>query len=209
MSDSRDKPELETLSYKPECECAACRLGETCILDVNGHLKSKNNKKPELEPLDYKRNPEMPKPLKRGFLGLNSAVIKPETRINNVEIDDKQPVEQPKYDKCRYCGAGRIVRPSGEWQFYCHCDEPDKRPNNKSEQPIKTGCAIPAEQPNQDLMIITEIEGLMSQVNEKIISLPAGNFAKDFNKYATIGKALEEIDLFQKTTLFDLRKAFE
>ena len=33
--------------------------------------------KPELESLSY-----LPKPLKRGFLGLNAHVIKPETRTN-------------------------------------------------------------------------------------------------------------------------------
>lgn len=31
-------------------------------------------------------------------------------------------------DKCRYCGACRVVRPTGEWQFNCHCDDPSKRP---------------------------------------------------------------------------------
>ena len=60
------------------------------------------------------------------------------------------------------------------------------------------------EQPNKNLMIIEEIEGLMSQVNEKIRAL-------DFNSKNSprISLALEEIDLFQKTTLFELRKAFE
>jgi hypothetical protein len=60
--------------------------------------------------------------------------------------------------------------------------------------------------PNQQL--ITEIEDLMSQVNEKLIELPASNFAKDFNKYAAIGKALEEIDQL-KTTLRELKQVFE
>ena len=60
------------------------------------------------------------------------------------------------------------------------------------------------EQPNQNLMIIEEIEGLMSQVNEKIRELPFNS-----TNSPKISTALEEIDLFQKTTLFDLRKAFE
>lgn len=56
------------------------------------------------------------------------------------------------------------------------------------------------EQSNQNLMIIEEIEGLMSQVNEKLEKLP---FSPDRCH------ALEEIDLFQRTTLFELREAFE
>lgn len=63
------------------------------------------------------------------------------------------------------------------------------------------------EQPNQNLMIIEEIEGLMSQVNEKLYQLEE---PWKYN-YTTPekSKALEEIDLFQKTTLFELRKTFE
>lgn len=67
-----------------------------------------------------------------------------ETHICNIcqkESCQCRPVilasEQPKEDKCQYCGAGRVVRPSGEWQYYCNCDDPIKRP----EQPINTGCA--------------------------------------------------------------------
>ncbi len=62
------------------------------------------------------------------------------------------------------------------------------------------------EQPNQNLMIIEEIEGLMSQVNERLIKL---SDELSIPNRACILLALEEIDLFQKTTLFDLRRAFE
>ena len=62
------------------------------------------------------------------------------------------------------------------------------------------------EQPNKNLMIIEEIEGLMSQVNEKIDGLRND---KNFMQQTEVSLALEEIDLFQKTTLFELRKAFE
>lgn len=197
MTDSRDKPELETLSYRD------------------------------------------PKSLRRGFLGLNAQVIKSGMRVNsNPEpeqstntpeeaIDKLFPLtEQPKYDKCQYCGAGRVVRPSGEYQYACHCDEVE----NCSYNPPK--CALPNEdggvlanpeqrfkapckknigtedkpdyraigQPNQNLMIISEIEGLMSQVNEKVDGLPAHTLRNQLHK---------EINDIQKTTLFGLRKAFE
>ena len=67
------------------------------------------------------------------------------------------------------------------------------------------------EQPNKNLMIIEEIEGLMSQVNEKLESLPTQEIPiNKWNKQKHYkNQALEETDLFQKTTLFDLRKAFE
>ena len=68
------------------------------------------------------------------------------------------------------------------------------------------------DQPNQNLMIIEEIEGLISQVNEKIGKLNiSGNNEMLINSKALnlAQMASEEIDLFQKTTLFELRKAFE
>lgn len=63
----------------------------------------------------------------------------------------------------------------------------------------------PTEQPNQNLMLVEEIEGLLSQVNEKIWELPVAG-----EKRATIvlrNEAIETIDLLQKTTIHDLRKA--
>jgi len=83
-----------------------------------------------------------------------------ETHICNIcqkESCQCRPVilasEQPKEDKCQYCGAGRVVRPSGEWQYYCNCDDPIKRP----EQPINTECAVKS----SNLEIIKQIEGCM------------------------------------------------
>ena len=69
------------------------------------------------------------------------------------------------------------------------------------------------EQPNQNLIIITEIEGLLSQVNNKLYDLSPGDLTKYNAKVGEIrvelANAREEIDLFQKTTLHELRKAFE
>lgn len=135
MADSRDKPELETLSYEPECECLDC----------------KSNYGIGKKPIEQSAN------LSPAIMGFNSVVIKPETRVNNKEV-----VEQPNQ--------------------------------------------------NINIMIIEQIEGLMSQVNEKLDKLQP---IADVSDIALIGRkekkgrAIEEIDLFQKTTLFDLRKAFE
>lgn len=85
----------------------------------------------------------------------------------------------------------------------------------KINESIKTGCAIP----NPNLKIIEEIEGLISQVNEKIEDLDVGLFGAVSANFDVSGKmkerevskskALEEVDLFQKTTLlFKLKKAF-
>ena len=85
---------------------------------------------------------------------------------------------------------------------------PIKKPLKDGQQPI---CGDKCEQPNQNLMIIEEIEGLMSQVNEKIYALTtlSGDGRITVKRTKLKGKVLEEIDLFQKTTLFDLRKANE
>ena len=127
MTDSRDKPEFETLSYRSK-ECPA---------------------KPSSAPM-----------------GFNSIVIKPETRVNKAE------------------DAGQHLQES-----LCRETEPD--------------------QPNQNLMIIEEIEGLFSQVNDKLYKLSGGQPVLMKCTVTITSKAIEEIDLFQKTTLFELRKAFE
>ena len=163
--------------------------------------------KPELETLKYK-------PIKKGFLGLcanvikpakappapmglNSAVIKPETRVNKTD-DAEQHFEQPN-KRLEYYHQPHCHAPSHVKQFAhgvsCSCRKPEV-----------------TEQPNQDLMTIEEIEGLMSQVNEKLGKLKA-KFCEGEEIYQVQAwhrsRAIEEIDLFQKTTLFDLRKAFE
>lgn len=67
--------------------------------------------------------------------------------------------------------------------------------------------ALTTKQPNQNLTIISEIEELISQVNEKLEKLDDGHYIS--TKMYLIKQAIEEIDLFQKTTLHELRKEFE
>ena len=64
-----------------------------------------------------------------------------------------------------------------------------------------TGAIANPEQPNQTLMIIEEIEGLLTQANEKMYELPLHPFRS---------KAIEEIDVLNKITVgTELKKAFE
>ena len=57
------------------------------------------------------------------------------------------------------------------------------------------------EQPNQNLMIIEEIEGLISQANEKMYDLPVNTVRS---------RAIEEIDILLRITIKkQLREAFE
>ena len=66
-------------------------------------------------------------------------------------------------------------------------------------------------------LLLNEIEILASELNDKIGKLEDNLINSDelaqkqppYKRKQIIDKALEEIDLFQKTTLFDLRKAFE
>ena len=139
---------------------------------------------PELETLDYKPpgtaerlTSAPPKPLKKGFLGLNAHVIKPEKRVNSSKV-----AGQPKGNHSSACAS--LNHPYAD----CTC----------------------VEQPNQNLMTIEEIEGLMSQVNEKLGKIREMTYCAPVTKMATVvSQAIEEIDIFQKTTLFELRKAFE
>ena len=180
MTDSRDKPELETLSYR------------------NKECPSKPSSKP---------------------MGFNSCVIKPETRANKAEDASQHPVtvgcpdcetpgycgqiEQPKCKMCNDTGRTKVICRSLDEEIpqYVPCKYCYKGKEYFDKLP---------EQPNKNLMIIEEIEGLMSQVNEKIHKLTFSHDSSDITKKQTLwSQALEEIDLFQKTTLFELRKAFE
>ena len=118
---------------------------------------------------------------------------------------DKPELETLSYEpKCRFCGADRKIEAEfGNWQFNCDCYSKAKFSELTNED--YEGCN-PIEQPNQNLMIITEIEGLISQVNDKLVKL---SDELSIPNRAYLLRALEEIDLFQKTTLFELRKAFE
>ena len=85
-----------------------------------------------------------------------------------------------------------------------------------TEQPIKTGVAIQhqtgdrldsyPEQPNQNAMIVKTIQGLMTCVENELVKL---HKTTEQNVYNLVTKALDETDLFEKTTLFDLQEAFE
>lgn len=70
------------------------------------------------------------------------------------------------------------------------------------------------EQPNKELLIAKTIQGLISAVNRELGELSLITASKYLEidiklRYSLITKALEEIDLFEKTTLFELQKAFE
>ena len=133
----------------------------------------------KLETLSYKPPGVNSKPTSTpsATLGFNSAVIKPETRVNKTESAEEHP-EQPEVKNIKELA-----------EDFCVC-------NGK---------------PNQNLMIITEIEGLLSQVNDKCEDLEISivHDPKHREKMRLQTQALEEIDLFQKTTLYELRKAFE
>jgi len=74
----------------------------------------------------------------------------------------------------------------------------------------KHGLSSASTDVTKNIKIIEEIEGKISQVYEKLNDLyqeQIGLSRASSTKIAA--QALEEIDLFQKTTLFELRKAFE
>lgn len=183
-------------------------------------------------------------------MGFNSAVIKPETRVNKSEeagqILETEPLcpyclkrpimsnnaiaceecsqmtlisgQQPKCETCSDTGTAKVIcRPlDEEIPQYIPCQDckkgkaltqPDWRkqirgPSSKTNY-YPLSCDKP-EQPN--LKIIAEIEGLISQVNDKLYKIREFKRTKQLNIRT---QALEEIDLFQKNTLFELRKAFE
>jgi len=58
---------------------------------------------------------------------------------------------------------------------------------------------------NENIAHVNSIEGLLSQVNEHLDNIVPENPRQRLSK----DQAIEEIDLFQKTTLYDMRILFE
>jgi len=58
---------------------------------------------------------------------------------------------------------------------------------------------------NTNISHVNSIEGLLSQVNEHLCQITPENSEQHKSK----DRAIEEIDLFQKTTLFEMRNKFE
>ena len=181
MTDSRDQPDIETLGYKPEVK----------ITQISVNCKG------------------------CGWSG----------RIIECDCDADFPKEHIDDGRLRCPKCSEVVQevPSTSTSpatlgFNSHVIKPETRVNkaeDASQHPDLCNCkdCMPKsiekqfEQPNKNLMIITEIEGLISQVNEKL-----GKLEEPWKyNYKTLVKsqAIEEIDIFQKTTLFELRKAFE
>ena len=63
------------------------------------------------------------------------------------------------------------------------------------------------EQPNSNAILIKTIQQYMHLTTNALEKLDDGHYVS--TKQVLVCKALEEIDLFEKTTLFDLQKAFE
>lgn len=113
---------------------------------------------------------------------------------------------EPEQPNCKTCGNAdesckTIKRKYRSEDYPCDKYEP-ARATTLAETKVEN--SQPLEEPNPELMIVKTIQGLMCQVNSKFNELCATDERK-----ALLHKALEEIDLFEKTTLYELQKAFE
>lgn len=123
--------------------------------------------------------------------------------------------EKGSKEVCIHCGAETVEQPASDFRLQQpRVIKPEMRANkgeDAGQAPHPCNYVNQqrlTEQPN--LKIIEEIEGLISQVNEKIHKLIFTHKAANITRKQTLWlQALEEIDLFQKTTLFELRRSFE
>ena len=205
MTDSRNKPELETLSYIP-CQALECsKCGKTfsgfMLKEFVFHIENCSYKPPSAP---------------RAAGGNNTPVIKPETRVTKAEDAEQpfKPIEFPemcKDTKLIIKACKQVIQSAEDYEtdtmttpitVVQACEQlnyllEDIR-NNKAGIPA---CVKSTEQPNQNLMIIEEIEGLMSQANEKMYDLPI---------HPVRSTAIEEIDILLRITIKkQLREAFE
>ena len=184
--DSRNQPELETLSYKSE------------IKANNGSVRPKDRNK--INP------PEQPASAPPATLGMNSHVIKPEhSECEHNWLDRGFIVE-----KCSKCGALNTtqdtINKAEDAEQHIERHKIECVANMTGEE---NTCDCGVNQPN--LKIIAEIEELLGKVSERLYELPVFTTTNStVNEPLRLrNQALEEIDIFQKTTLLELRKVFE
>ncbi len=72
---------------------------------------------------------------------------------------------------------------------------------------LHLGVPNKTEQPNQ--VIVRTIQSLMTVVNDNLEKLNESTKFLSCHRNSLVLKALEAIDLFERTDLFDLQKAFE
>lgn len=137
--------------------------------------------------------------------GLNSICYDCDVALRIIAIMKKQSTD--RIDTVPQVVHNKL--PDHEERLQAHCKRVER------EYFRETGGEKPkvVEPSNQNLMImiVEKIEGLLGQVNENIEELEVLGENADVTNKRTIlkGKAFEEIDLFQKTTLFELRRCFE
>ena len=92
----------------------------------------------------------------------------------------------------------------------CECDYCLKQPAEDLRglaEVVKK--AWPFEQPNIEIMLVKTIQSLMTVVNDNLEKLNEATKFLSCHRNSLVLQALEEIDLFQRTTLYELRKEFE
>ncbi len=133
-------------------------------------------------------------------------------------------IDKPK-PNCKTCGNAdesckTIERKYRNEDYPCDKYEPASVPRAteekntldiKPETGVKNSKDVgqPLEQPNPELMIVKTIQGLMSTTNNQLDKLNELTKLLSCHRNSLVRKALEEINLFEKTTLFELQRSFE
>ena len=223
MTDSRNQPELETLDYKPHKDDRGYGMDLIPARSSPATLGSKNEDTEIWRKIigDY-YSPSIHL-TKKGEIGINvggkvyirsvenwhelaSNVLPATLRMNSHVIKPEHSECEHNWldrgfivEKCSKCGALNTTQDTINKAETDLSNLPGREHHKDCE------CGNCPDQPN--LKIIGEIEGLISQVNEKLYQLPETKIMKC--QLTLRGKALEEIDLFQKTTLYELKKIFK
>lgn len=148
---------------------------------------------------------------------ISNPVIKPETEVEKGQ-SVSQPFEQPICEHCQQvncqCRAvllkeNRPERPKcktckGTGQIFRKFT-----PSSMGEDEVRP-CPDCIEQPNTELLIVKTIQGLTTCINNDLEKLAVLTADMPMNECKLlIIQALANIDSFEKTTLFELQKAFE
>lgn len=91
---------------------------------------------------------------------------------------------------CKHCGACRVVKPSGEWQYDCECYDYTKRPK---------------QEPNSNAMIIEQVDGAIKVALDLLAQMHTETAQEEID----VNGLIWTLEGWYKYNLGHLRKAFK
>ena len=131
-------------------------------------------------------------------------------KFEGLRTIDKPEQPQMRTGNCPKCGE--------DWRTHDYaCKEPEQPITSKEEaEKVAQEYFKTTKQPNKELLIVKKIQSLMSEASERLDELDKNiqflSCAKPLlvrQAHKDISQLIEAVDMFEKTTLYELQRQFE